>query len=83
VRMFLWEGDNGVGYLTQQTLIPADGKWHTAGIVFREFECSGANVADPNGRLDLDKVRRIAIGFNSETAENTLELSDVYVIGDE
>jgi len=65
VRLFLWEGDTGVGYLTTRSLIPADGMWHRALVRFHEFSLSGANRPDPNDRLNLDQVDRISVGLNS------------------
>jgi hypothetical protein len=81
VRVFLWEGDAGVGYLTGEPIIPADGEWHTAAVRFADLSPSQANAPDANHRLDLDKVRRISIGLNSKARQNTLEVSDVYVVG--
>ena len=75
VRVFLWEGDTGVGYLSP-VIIPADGRWHTAVVPFEDLTVSGANRPDPNHKLDLDQVRRISVGMNSETDENTLEVSN-------
>jgi hypothetical protein len=80
VRVFLWEGDTNVGYLTARTIIAADGQWHTATIRFNDFSLSGANAPDTNRRLDRDQVRRVSIGMNSDEAVNELELSDVYVL---
>jgi len=80
VRVFLWEGDTGVGYLTNSPILPADGKWHTARVRFDELTLSTANAPDADGRLDLAKVRRISIGLNSKAKRNTLAVSDVYVI---
>ncbi len=79
VRLFLWEGDGGVGYLSP-IVIPADGKWHTAVVPFEDLTVSGANQPDPNHRLDLDQVRRIAIGMNSESDDNTLEVRAVWLV---
>ena len=76
VRVFLWEGDRGVGYMTPDSVIPADGKWHTAAIRFGDLVHCGATWPDANHRLDLDRVARISIGFNTGAAENTLEVSD-------
>lgn len=81
VRLFLWEGDANVGYLTPAAVIPADARWHTAAVRFDELSPSGANDPDPNHRLDLEKVRRISIGLNSTARKNTLEVSDAYVVG--
>lgn len=80
VRLFLWEGDTGVGYLSP-TLIPSDGKWHTAVMPFEDLSVSGANRPDPNHQLDRDQVRRISVGMNSESDENALEVSEVYLVG--
>ena len=79
VRLFLWEGDGGAGYLSP-IAIPADRNWHTAVIPFDDFTISGANRPDPNHCLDLDQVGRISIGMNSESDQNTLEVSDVYFV---
>ncbi len=80
VRVFLWEGDKGVGYLTAEPILPADGNWHTARVRFRDLVVSAANAPDPNGKLDLDQVRRISVGMNSRTDENSLEVSDLFLI---
>jgi len=81
VRVFLWEGERGVGYLTADSVIPADDKWHAAEVRFDELTLSGANAPDDDGRLDLKQVRRIAIGMNSDAAENQLEVSAAYLVG--
>jgi hypothetical protein len=47
---------------------------------FPNFVLSGANRPDPNGRLHLDQVRRISIGMSSRASDNTLEVSDAYVV---
>jgi hypothetical protein len=73
------EGDTGVGYLTSRSIILADGKWHTSFVRFDELSLSGANRPDPNSRLDLDQVDRISVGLNSESKENRLDVSDLYV----
>ena len=80
VRVFLWEGDTGVAYLTPQSIIPADDKWYSAVICFADFVLSSANSPVPNNRLDLDQVRRISFGMNSKVAENTLEVSDAFLV---
>lgn len=79
VRVFLWEGDSGVGYINGPSLIPADGEWHVAKVDFDDLSASGANAADPNGRLDRNDVRRISLGLNSREGANTLEVSDLFV----
>lgn len=79
VRVFLWEGESGVGHITPDSIVPADGQWHVAVVRFEDFVASSANKPDANGRLDLDQVRRISIGMNTKAAENTLEVSDVCV----
>lgn len=80
VRVFLWEGDSGVGYITPHAIIPADGQWHVAVVRFADLVHSSANAPDPNGRLDLDQVRRISIGMNTKAVENVLEVSDLILV---
>ena len=80
VRVFLWEGDRGVGYITPSGIVPADGQWHVAVIRFSDLMLSSANAPDPNDKLDLDQVRRLSIGMNSQSAENVLDTSDVYLL---
>ncbi len=80
VRVFLWEGDRGVGYLTPGPAVAADGQWHTAIVRFSDLTASQVNAPDPNGRLDLKQVHRIAIGMNAQSAENVLDVSDVYFL---
>lgn len=80
VRVFLWEGDRGTGYLSSGLAIPADGQWHTVLVRFADLTMSQANTPDPNGKLDLKEVRRISMGMNAQTAENRLEISDVYLL---
>jgi hypothetical protein len=81
VRVFLWEGSADVGYITPDPVIPADGQWHVARIAFRDLVPSTANAPDPNGTLDLEKVYRFSVGMNSTAPENTLEISDLHVVG--
>ena len=83
VRVFLWEGDQSVGYMTAGSVIPADGKWHAGVIRFDDLVLCNATSPDANRRLDLDEVGRISIGFNTEADENTLDVSDVYLLADE
>jgi hypothetical protein len=80
VRVFLWEGDRGVGYITPGSVVPADDQWHVAVVRFSDLVLSSANAPDPNNRLDLDQVRRISVGMNSTAAENTLEVSDLCLV---
>lgn len=81
VRVMLWEGDKDVCYLTTQSIIPADGNWHAAAVRFQDLSASTANAPDLNARLDLDKVRRISIGMNSDSSESALEFRQVHLVG--
>jgi len=82
VRIFLWEGESGVGYLSPEGIIPADGEWHTATVRFDGLQVSTANRPDGNARLDLGTVRKISIGLNSEAKSNVLEVAEAYVVGE-
>lgn len=85
VRLILWEGRNGkltgVSYLTPDAVIPADGEWHAAFVPFGKLRWNAANEPDPDRRLDAGSVRTLSVGMNSRSAENSLEVSHLYVIG--
>jgi hypothetical protein len=84
VRILVWEGEAGANivYLTPAPVIPGDGRWHVARVQFQHLAPSTANAPDPDGHLDLAKVRRLSVGLNPRTIESTLEVSDLYVVGD-
>lgn len=84
VRVLLFEGDlsENVVYLTANSIIPDDGRWHVARVAFRDLAASAANAVDPDGRLDLARVRHLGLGVNSRSSEATLEVSDLYLIGE-
>ena len=74
VRIFLWEtGD--VGWISHGIYDP-NGRIQTIFIRFSDLVISQANTPDPNGRLDLEKVRRIAIGMNPKSEKMSLEILD-------
>jgi hypothetical protein len=79
VRLFLVEG-NGAFYYTANSIIPADGQYHTALIPLSAFSVAGGHPADPNGKLDPGQIVALQIGMNSDTATNTLDVSDYYLI---
>jgi hypothetical protein len=81
VRLILWE-TGGAGYLSERPIIRADGRWHT--VVVRLRDCTPMEShPDQNGKLDLDlgQVREISIGMNSEGRENSLEISEAWLVG--
>jgi len=79
-RFFLHERDSGAGYMTEASLFPADGEWHAVRIPFDRLIHCGATPPDPNGRLDLDQVNTLSIGFNTQSREATLEIGDCVLI---
>jgi uncharacterized membrane protein len=79
VRVMLFK-DNGAGYMTPGSIVPADGQWHAASIRFSELVYCGATATDTEGKLDLDHVRRISIGMNTKAAQATLEFRDLHVL---
>jgi hypothetical protein len=80
VRLFLWEGQSGVGYITPRPVVPDDGKWHVTRIRVRDLVESRANAPDPDGKLDVGSVRRLSFGLNSKDDANTLDLSDLILV---
>ena len=82
VRVMLFN-DNGAGYMTPGSIVPADGRWHTTVIRFSDLVYCGATAPDAEGKLDLDRVRRISIGMNTQAAQATLEFCDLHVLGND
>ncbi|MGC8638857.1 MAG: hypothetical protein ACP5XB_03135 [Isosphaeraceae bacterium] len=83
-RILVWEGDvkSNIVYMTPDPVIPADGQWHVARVSFRDLVPSTANAPDPDGHLDPARVRHLSVGMNPRAGECTLEISDLYVIGE-
>lgn len=84
VRIILFEKVGGA-YWTNSTIIPTDGQWHVAYIPFDEFETLPSHPDKVDFKLDLDQVNFIAVGMhdNSKDHKNTLEISDLRVVGTE
>ena len=80
VRVILWQTGGGA-YVTNFPVIPADGHWHSAAIEFTQL-VPLAGTTDPLGRLTLEEVTKVALGMNSLSKSNSLEVSDLYVVGD-
>lgn len=82
MSLFLWEINGKVGYVTptNASIIPADGKWHTAWIPFSKLALSPVNNPDPDGKLDLEKVSGISVGFVSQEEKNSFEVGDIKVV---
>ncbi len=79
VRLFLVES-GGAYYYTANSIIPADGQWHTALLPINSFTVAGGHPADANGKLDPNQITAIQIGMNSDTTTNILEVSDYYLL---
>lgn len=79
-RLFLWEGDSGVGYITPDSIVAADGRWHVARVRVADLILSSANAADPDGKLDASAVRRLSLGMNARGPEATFDVSDIHVV---
>ncbi|MCL2346989.1 MAG: CIA30 family protein, partial [Planctomycetaceae bacterium] len=79
-RFFLHERDTGAGYMTEAPLFPADGEWHAVYIPFDRLVYCGATPSDPNGKLDLENVDTLSIGFNTKSPEATLEISNCILV---
>jgi len=62
-------------------LFPGDGAWHVVQVPFAEFQPGPGHPDMQNARLDLRRIQRIAVGMGSDVAENTMEVSDLIVLG--
>lgn len=74
VRLMSWNSD-GETSVTQFPVIPADGEWHTAYVPLASYQ---QFVTQKPGQQALSKL---SVGLNSQSETNTLEISDLYVIG--
>jgi hypothetical protein len=74
VRLMSWNGDGEMS-VTHFPIIPADGEWHVAHVPLASYQ--GFSVVDPG----TVRIAKLSVGFNSQTDENALEISDLYVIG--
>jgi hypothetical protein len=81
VRAFLWKR-NEIGYLTSQSLMPADGEWHTVYFPIERLgrDRSTSNASDPDAKTDLKNLASVSVGVNSDQHRNTVEVSDFYLV---
>ena len=73
---FMLFESGGVAYFVPGA-IKNDGEWHVVKLPFKRFGHVGATRPDPNGKLDLDQVRRFSFGANSNAKDCVLELKKV------
>jgi hypothetical protein len=62
-------------------IMPADGAWHVAYLPFAEFRPAPGHPDLQNARLDLKRIQRMGIGMSTNVPKNTLEVSDLIVVG--
>jgi hypothetical protein len=80
VRMQLIE-PGGVNYLTEDGLKPKPGEAVEWVVPFREFGHGGFSSPDPNGRLDLDRIERLLVGFNQKGDRAVVEILAIEAVG--
>jgi hypothetical protein len=80
VRMQLIE-PGGVNYLTEDGLKPKPGESVEWVVPFREFGHGGFSSPDPNGKLDLDRIERLLVGFNQKGDRAAVELLALEAVG--
>jgi hypothetical protein len=78
VRLFAFEG--GVGWYTAETQALGDGRWQWALVRFTDLDHCSATEPDANGRLDLDRVSHLSLGFNSQAQDNVLEIDRCHLL---
>ncbi len=72
----------GVHYLTAAGFRPRPGGQTEEWVVpFGELEHGGFSAEDPNGRLDLDRVERLMVGFNQEGERAAVEFLSIAALG--
>ncbi len=78
-RLMLDEQD-GSTYWASEGFVPPDGEWHVRVLGPDNFSLLSGFTQDENNQLDLDQIHRIQLGLNSGTTDNTLEVSDFYIV---
>jgi len=80
VRVQLIE-PGGVHYLTEDGLRPKPGEVADWVVPFRELGHGGFSAPDPNGKLDLDRIERLMVGFNQKGDRAVVEILSVEALG--
>jgi hypothetical protein len=83
VRTVLWERQADGGEITFMTgnILNSDDQWHPVFVPFTGSDF-GASGVDPNNKLKLNQVKVMSFGMNSGAAENTLQIRNVWLVGD-
>lgn len=67
-------------YIASNSLVPPDGKWHTVPVPLLSLSLMPSH-SDPNGKLDLEKIKMIAIGASCRPSKSIdFELKSVYMV---
>jgi len=76
VRVMAWTGtDHDASYTDDFSIFPSDGEWHDVYVPFASFlDCKEDGTP-------TRPITKFSVGLNSEHDENTLEISDLYLIG--
>ncbi len=75
VRLMVWDAQDKMS-CTQFPLIKDDGEWHVAYVPLNSFLGGTPAGAHPGA-----VVRRLSIGLNARQPQSTLEVSDLYLLG--
>jgi hypothetical protein len=75
IRLMTWDGA-GNNTMTGFDIIPANGEWHTAYVPFASYQ----NFDPPTA--DVARVKKLSIGITTEALKNTVEISDLYLVGE-
>lgn len=76
IRLMLIE-DQGISYFTQTGLLGTTA-WQAATVQFNEF--GPLMGTDPNGHLDLERIKGLRLGANSKPLELTLEFRNLRAV---
>ena len=78
VRFMVGE-PNGSRYYTEGGK-PATADWQRVTFAFKDMGWGAFSSPDPNGKLDLDKVSHIEIGFNTPADDMTMEVRNLRLV---
>jgi hypothetical protein len=76
---FMVAEPNGARYFTEAGA-PASKQWQKLVFTFSDMVWGAFSSPDPKGKLDLDKISHIEVGFNTPLDDMTLEVRDLKLV---
>lgn len=83
VRAVVWEREPAgqEKIFMSHNVLKSDNQWHAVYVPFTTKEI-GVESIDPSGAIRPEKVRVLSFGMNSGAQDNTLEIRNLWLVGD-